>query len=205
MKEELEKSGNFEEKQLVLKAKQGDREAFGSLYDLYAPRIYRFIFLKTDRNDAEDLLHEVFLSAWKGMNRYEPTAFPFTSWLYQIARNRVIDHYRAARPNVSLDELMANNALPVALASTANNAMMNALHQKFELHQIMEAVRELGEEQQTVIIMRFVEDMPPEEIALAMGKTASGVRLIQHRALKKLKAFIQTKNHGTRLSHNRTA
>ena len=186
-----------EEEKLIRDAKNGDREAFGLLYDRYAPRIYRFIFLKTGhRSDAEDLLHEVFIAAWKGISRYEAGAFPVTSWLYQIARNRVIDHYRAAKGGVSLDELLENNALPIELASTSSGMLLEALNRKLELHEAMQAVRALPEEQQTVVIMRFVEDLSPEEVGQAIGKTAGAVRLIQHRAIKKLQMMIELK-HGT--------
>ena len=194
-----------EEEKLIYDAKNGDREAFGLLYDRYAPRIYRFIFLKTGhRSDAEDLLHEVFISAWKGISRYEAGAFPVTSWLYQIARNRVIDHYRAAKGGVSLDELLENNALPIELASTSSGILLEALNRKLELHEAMQAVRALPEEQQTVVIMRFVEDLSPEEVGQAIGKTAGAVRLIQHRAIKKLQTMIELK-HGTGIRTHGTA
>ncbi len=194
-----------EEEKIIRDAKNGDREAFGLLYDRYAPRIYRFIFLKTGhRSDAEDLLHEVFIAAWKGIGRYEIGAFPVTSWLYQIARNRVIDHYRAAKGGVSLDELLENNALPIELTSTSGGILLEALNRKLELHEAMEAVRSLPEEQQTVVIMRFVEDLSPEEVGYAIGKTAGAVRLIQHRAIKKLKTMIETKHSSAILTINET-
>jgi len=79
-----------EEESLIQKAKEGDGNAFGELYDAYQPRIYRFVFLKTGgKQDAEDITHQVFLSAWQNMGKYEFQGFPFSSWLYRIASNAV--------------------------------------------------------------------------------------------------------------------
>ena len=89
------------EKVYIKKAKSGNQEAFGALYDHYLPSIYRFILLKvSNRAEAEDLSHEVFLSAWKNIPGYKDKGFPFSSWLYQIARNAVIDFYRTSKKNI---------------------------------------------------------------------------------------------------------
>ncbi len=205
MADTLEKSKKEQENDLTDKARNGNAEAFGALYDLHAHRIYRFVFLKIgNKSDAEDLTHEVFLSAWRTISGWQKRDdVPFASWLYQIARNRVIDWYRTSKRGISLDEMIAGNGLPIELASAGGNGLMHALHQKFELQIIMDAVRALSDDQQTVVIMRFVEDMSPEETGAAIGKTASAVRLIQHRAIKKLQHIITKKNE-QRISHRTT-
>ena len=205
MQEGLGKPEMSNENELITQAQQGDADAFGSLYDLHVRRIYRFIFLKTgNKNDAEDLTHEVFLSAWRTVAGWrERDSVPFASWLYQIARNRVIDWYRTRKSGVSLDELIAGNALPIELASAGGPGLMQALHRKFEVQAVMDAVRGLSDDQQDVVIMRFVEDLSAEETGTAIGKTASAVRLIQHRAIQKLKKTLEEKNE-SRIPH-RTA
>ena len=182
-----------EEKGLIKQAQNGDSASFGKLYDRYAERIYRFIFLKTGhKSDAEDLLHEVFLSGWRTVHTYELRGgIPFTSWLYRIAGNRVIDWYRAQKHGVSLDEMTESNTLPVELASTSHTALLDALDRGFEIETVMKGIRELGDIEQTVVLMRFVEDLSPEEVGHAIQKTAGAVRLIQHRALAKLKKNIE--------------
>lgn len=192
---------------LICEAQAGNAASFGALYDLYAPRIYRFIFVKTgNRTDAEDLTHEVFLSGWRTIAGWQKRdSVPFSSWLYQIARNRVIDWYRTAKSNPSLDEMIAGNSLPTELVSTGGAGLMQALHQKFELQTVMDAVRELTPDQQDVIVMRFVEDLTPEETGAAIGKTASGVRLIQHRAIQKLKKTLESEKTDVRRIPHRTA
>ncbi len=94
------------EQKLIKDAVQGISSAFGSLYDHYQPMIYRSVLVKVGRReDAEDITHQVFLSAWQNIGGYKHRGYPFSSWLYQIARNQVIDHYRAKRDEVSLEKL----------------------------------------------------------------------------------------------------
>lgn len=194
-----------EENGLIEQAQNGDSASFGKLYDRYAERIYRFIFLKTGhKSDAEDLLHEVFLSGWRTIGSYELRGgIPFTSWLYRIAGNRVIDWYRTKKYGISLDAITKTNALPVELASTSHTALLDALDRGFEMKAVMEGVRKLEDIQQTVLLMRFVEDLSPKEVGHAIGKTAQAVRLIQHRALLKLKKTIEQTYERPR--SNRTA
>lgn len=182
-----------EEKGLIESAQNGDSAAFGALYDRYAERIYRFIFLKTGhKNDTEDLLHEVFLAGWRTIGSYElRSTIPFTSWLYRIAGNRVIDWYRTRKNNSSLDEMTESNTLPVELASTGHAALLEALDRGFAMDAVMKGIRELNDTEQTILLMRYVEDLSPEEAAHATGKTAAGVRLIQHRAIAKLKKKLE--------------
>ncbi len=93
-----------DENLIVKAAVGGDASAFGVLYDRYQPMIYRFVAVKVGRReDAEDITHQVFMSAWQNVAGYRDLGHPFSSWLYRIARNQVIDHYRAKKPDVSLD------------------------------------------------------------------------------------------------------
>ena len=83
------------EEQLIRSAVGGDSSAFGSLYDHYQPMIYRFVVVKVgSREEAEDITHHVFLSAWTKVRTYKHRGNPFSSWLYQIARNLVIDLFQ---------------------------------------------------------------------------------------------------------------
>jgi len=95
-----------DERNLVARAKGGESEAFGLLYDFYMPRIYRFILFKVDRREeAEDLTHQTFLKAWESIEKYESRGYPFSSWLYRIARNNVIDQYRRSNPRISIEDI----------------------------------------------------------------------------------------------------
>ena len=173
------------EKQLIAKARLGDAEAFGALYEHYLVRIYRFIFLKVSgKDEAEDLTHEVFLSAWRNIPTYTEQGFPFSSWLYQIARNRVIDYFRTRKSEVNLEEVSETYAGESADTDSAIDTAMDAA-------KVHSAIGCLPEEQQTLLILRYVEDLPPKEIASILDKREGAVRVMQHRAILRLKSELK--------------
>lgn len=175
-----------EEQQLIEEAKSGNATAFGTLYDQYMPQIYRFVSLRVGgtREEAEDLTHEVFVSAWQNMPTYAERGFPLSSWLYQIARNRIIDHFRTKKSDVPLDEHVVDEEHDGEIGPDVDAAMT--------LERVQLAITKLGEEQQTVLIMRFVEDRPTSEVAKVLGKTEGAIRLVQHRALAALRELLVT-------------
>ena len=171
------------EKVIIESAVRGESSAFGLLYDHYQPKIYRFIVVKVARREeAEDLTHQVFLSAWQSIGSYKDVGYPFSSWLYRIARNQVIDHYRTRKISVGLDEVDPNLFATESYESLA--------HERFELDRVLAAIRRLKPEYQDVIMMRFIEDLPVRDVALAIDKSEGAVKLIQHRALKQLKDIL---------------
>ncbi|TSC60593.1 MAG: RNA polymerase sigma-70 factor, ECF subfamily [Parcubacteria group bacterium LiPW_15] len=168
------------EEKIVALAIGGDPKAFGTLYDHYQPQIYRFLFLKVaGREEAEDLTHQVFLNAWLGIPRYKHRGYPFSSWLYQIARNQVVDHYRARRETVSLEETD-----PEAFADKFSEG---DLDKNLEVERVMAVIRDLKQEYQDVLILRFVEDLSVKEVASTMDKSEGAIKLLQHRALRVLR------------------
>ena len=176
-----------DEKQLVEQAKQGIASSFGDLYDHYVGPIYRFILLKVSSSEeAQDLTHDVFMRAWRTLPSFEHRGLPFSSWLYRIARNRVIDHYRTKKSNANLDDFL----------ETSNENFIEAAKVETELdlditlEQVKGALQSLTDEQQDVITMRFVQDLEIKEIAKILDKREGTVRIIQHRALEKLKKIF---------------
>lgn len=179
-----------EEIKYIRKAQRGDKEAFAQLYHHYLPKIYRFIYVKVNsKTEAEDLTHEVFMNTWQGIKSYTPQEFPFSSWLYRIARNEVIDFYRTTKKNVRLD-LLEEDALKMPEQESFN------LDQVMSVESVMDLMKSLKPEQQDVLIMRFLEDLSPDEVAAALNKSSGAVRLIQHRAINTLKELIN-KNVGS--------
>ena len=173
-----------EEESLIQKAKEGDGNAFGELYDAYQPRIYRFVFLKTGgKQDAEDITHQVFLSAWQNMGKYEFQGFPFSSWLYRIASNAVIDHYRTKRDHRDIETISEEIVAEMPDLETK-------LDTALELKVVRAALQKLEDDQQSVLLMKFVDELSNKEIAEALGKNEGTIRVIQHRALKQLKKQI---------------
>jgi len=170
-----------EEEKLIRSAVGGDSSAFGSLYDRYQPAIYRFIVVKVgSREEAEDITHHVFLSAWQKVRTYKHRGHPFSSWLYQIARNMVIDHYRSKKDDVSLDKLDPESSIIPAVAQSD-------LSIKLQLEKVHVAIKELKPDYQDVIILRFIEDLPLKETAAILKKSEGAVKLAQHRAIRELK------------------
>ena len=172
----------LEDKELTKKAKQGNAEAFGLLYDKHLNQIYRFVYLKvSNKQIAEDLTQQVFLSAWQNINSYQHQGFPFTSWLYRIARNAVIDHYRTSRSHIGLEAISELSDF---------SDLVGKLENKLELGKIKIALASLTQDYQDVIVMRFIEELSHQEIAAALNKSEGAVRVLQHRAINSLKKII---------------
>jgi RNA polymerase sigma-70 factor (ECF subfamily) len=176
------------EEQLIRSAVGGDSSAFGALYDQYQPAIYRFVVVKVgSREEAEDITHHVFLSAWQKMPAYKHRGHPFSSWLYQIARNMVIDHYRSKKGDVSLDKIDPESSIIPAVAQSD-------LSIKLQLERVHVAIKELKPDYQDVIILRFIEDLPLKETAAILKKSEGAVKLVQHRAIRELKKKLGDEN-----------
>lgn len=176
-----------DEVEIVKRAKRGEAQAFGQLYDEHMPRIFRFILLKVGKKEtAEDLAHEVFLSAWQNIDNYEFRGFPFSSWLYRIANNAVIDYYRTWK------NIQALETVPEELFSETTE-LAKELDRGTDLKVVWNALAKLEADQQNVLIMKFVDELSNKEIAEIVGKSEGAVRVIQHRALKQLKKHVDGK------------
>ncbi len=170
---------------LVERAIAGDTDAFGNLYLLYLDAIYRYVYFRTgNTNDAEDLTEQVFLKAWEALPSYKQCGNPFTSWLYCIAHNMVVDHYRRQKLVVSVPLLEKGD--DAGKQSTALERIIEAE----EVAALVTAIAQLPEEQQQVIILRFVEGLSHAEVARIVDKSEGACRVIQHRALAALNQLL---------------
>jgi RNA polymerase sigma-70 factor (ECF subfamily) len=170
------------EKQLAERAAKRDREAFAKLYDLYADKIYKYIYYKSGRTDeAEDLTAQVFLKAWEAIEHYKWEGYPFSTWLYRIAHNQMIDHYRTHRETFPLDT-----------ARTRESGLdpLESAEKSFSSAQIRGAIRHLTQDQQRVIILRFLEGYSTAEVANILDKDPDAIRALQHRALRALQPWM---------------
>ncbi|MFW5696531.1 MAG: RNA polymerase sigma factor [Phototrophicaceae bacterium] len=171
-----------EMERLIRQAQQGDSAAVARLYELHADMIYRYIAYRVPNEEIEDLTADVFLRMVEGLPGFRITGAPFEAWLYRIAAARIADHYRrsAQRPQVELPESMTDHdPLPE-----------EQLMQQQELGLLREALQHLTDDQQTVMILRFVERKSHEEVAQIMEKSTSNVKTIQHRALVQLSRLL---------------
>ncbi|HUX36112.1 MAG TPA: sigma-70 family RNA polymerase sigma factor [Candidatus Paceibacterota bacterium] len=168
---------------LVESAVRGKASAFGLLYDHYQPKIYRFVLIKVSRReDAEDITHQVFLNAWQNISNYKDLGFPFSSWLYRIAKNQIIDKYRTKKQEVDLES--------VDEEIFADSGISDNIEIKIRLERVMKEIKNLKQDYQDVLIMRFVEDLSIKEVAAAVEKSEGAVKLMQHRAIKELKKSL---------------
>ena len=170
------------EEKLIREAIAGEASAFGLLYDKYQPVIYRFIYIKiSHREEAEDLTHQVFLRAWENIYTYEFRGFSFSSWLYYIARNKVIDHYRTRKITIDIESIQISEEI---------KPNEKTIDEKLEIKKIKNAITKLRPVEQDVLIMRFIEELSPKEVAGILKKSEGSIRLIQHKALKNLKKIL---------------
>jgi RNA polymerase sigma-70 factor (ECF subfamily) len=161
-----------------------DPEAFGAIYDAYVKQIYRFIYFKvSSAEQAEDLTSEAFLKAWQYLKEKRDVS-NLQALLYSVARSVVIDYYRATaceRGTVSLDESFGDESTEVA-----SEKFLKDMETKFDTTLVLEKLRGLKDEYRDVVIMRYLDEMSTGEIAAVLGKNASNVRVILHRATKAL-------------------
>ena len=160
-----------EDGRLVKAARQGDRSAFGSLYDRYARVVHGLLLARVSRDDVEDLVQDVFLSAWRRLDDLRDPA-AFGGWVAMIARNRATDFHRRAADFVELPEtLQARES--IAARTEAGAAL--------------DAIRSLPEAYRDTLVLRLVEGLTGPEIAMRTGLTPASVRVNLHRGMKLLR------------------
>lgn len=175
------------EKELAQRASQHDPEAFAELYDLYVDKIYNYVYYKVgNATEAEDLTAQVFMKAWEAIGNYRWQGHSFSPWLFRIAHNLVVDYHRARRQTVVLEAVETGPHKPLA----TDDRPEQVLHHLMTMERVREAIRQLTEEQQTVIILRFLEGYSTAEIAEIMGKRRGAVRGLQFRGLAALRKIL---------------
>jgi len=169
--------------EIIQRAKDGDSAAISTIYQTYVGLIFRYIVYRVGaEQDAEDLTAEVFVRMVKDISRYEDKGAPFEAWLYRIAAARVADFHRrnTRRPQAELsDNLMSDRDLPETQFADQQ-----------ESKSVREAVLQLTQEEQTILVMRFVERKSHKEVAATLRKSVSAVKSAQHRALQRLATLL---------------
>ena len=175
------------ERQLVLQAQAGNSEAFGQLYDAYMERIYRFVYFRVeDQQTAEDITSQVFLKAWSNLDRFQFSRTPYLAWLYTIAHNAVIDHYRTRKVTTALDDVQLSQP-------DHSEAVENDIDLTVEMRSVKSALQTLTDDQQRVLTLKFIEGMSNNEIARHLGKREGAIRALQMRGLQALAKQLEEK------------
>ena len=171
---------------LVERAKKYDKDAFGKIYDFYFDRVYKYAYYRIgNHSEAEDIAEQVFLRALETIKGFEWRDVPFLAWLFRIASNLVTDHYRRLSK-------MTITSLDEATTSQINvKSLDEMVAEKLNQEKLYAAISELTEEQQQVIILKFLVNLSNAQIAKFLNKTEGGVKSLQHRALNSLQKILK--------------
>jgi RNA polymerase sigma-70 factor (ECF subfamily) len=161
--------GPVDEARLVGRARGGDREAFGALFDRYARMVHGILLSRAPRREVDDLIQDVFVTAFEKVGSLRDDGY-FSGWLATIARRRAADFHRGRRPTEPLsDELGQEDG------------------ERAEAERILRVVRELPEAYRETLVLRLVEGMTGPEIAEQVGLTKDSVRVNLHRGMSLLR------------------
>jgi len=168
-----------QENQLINSCKAGDSSAFAELYDAYLEKLYRFVYYRTQhKQTAEDIVGQAFLQAWQKIGSYDSRKAGFSTWLYQIARNLVIDHYRKVAPVQGIESAW-DVSDGTNLETDAESALL--------VDKIKPHLSKLTSQQRQVLTMRIWEDLSYKEIAQILGTSEAACKMSFSRAVSELK------------------
>ena len=172
-------------RRLVERGQQGDRDALEDLYLIHFDRIYSYLHMSVgNRHDAEDLTTQTFLKMLESIGRFRFRAAPFSAWLFRIAHNLAMDHFRASR------RWQPEEEEPEPIGSEELSAEEEAMH-SIGRQSMLELIDELSPEQRQVLTLKFVFNFGNSEAATILGKTEGAVKSLQHRALVSLQKQIE--------------
>ena len=178
----------LEVNELVKKARQGDSNAFGQLYEIFAQRIFKYVRIKIqDRQESEDILQEIFIKAYMGLNSLSMENLNFSAWLYKVAGNTINDHFRKKYRTPIISGIEEGFDLP------DGKSLEKEITAKSDLETAREAFVHLPPLYKQVLELRFLQDLTLREVAEIMGKSNLSIRLLQYRALKKVKLILREK------------
>jgi RNA polymerase sigma-70 factor (ECF subfamily) len=181
---------NFEndQKMLMHSAKEGDVAAFGQLYEIYFTPIYRYIYLRVrNKAEAEDLVQGVFLKVYQSVGDFEERGSSPLAYFYTIARNTVIDFWRKKK------EVVENPEEILVKIPTPEESPQASIEKKETMAGVEKALENLTDEQQEVVIMKFINDLSNKEISEILGKSEEAIRQLQCRALKALRKNLESR------------
>jgi RNA polymerase sigma-70 factor (ECF subfamily) len=186
---------NQELAKLIVQAQAGQSEAFGQIYDHFSQQLFRFVRTKVQSKEyAEDLLQETFIKAWRGLATYRPEGGSFSGWLYRIAINTVTDHYRKLDRTAQTVEIIENIDFPT------NENPEKEFDAVFDSKYLRALLHKLPERYRTVLELRYLSELTVQETAEIFGKSQIAVRILQHRALKKLQSLMNNQSKNEPLS-----
>jgi RNA polymerase sigma-70 factor (ECF subfamily) len=170
------------EVEILEAASQGDKEAFGTLYERYVERIFNYVYYRTgNTHDAEDLTARVFYRALNHIHTYTNRGLPFSAWLYRIAHNLIANWHRdrSRHQEIPLSDVPTLQYKGIAPETAAT--------QRQEQEALLRVISHLPPERQHLLILKFVEDLSNAEIGVIMGRSEGAVKSLYHRILISLR------------------
>lgn len=170
---------------LIVRAQRGSREAAAQLYELYHDEIYRFLAYRTgDSDSAADLTGEVFLKMVEALPNYRSNGAPFRAWLYQIARNLAIDHFRRGKSHPQ-ENLSENH-------QAVNETPEETVQSRSQVQELYIALQRLPEDQRDVLVLRFLNGLPLAEVARILHRSEDAIKGLQRRGLIALREEMKS-------------
>jgi RNA polymerase sigma-70 factor (ECF subfamily) len=177
--------GQLPDAELISRAKRGDTECFGHLYERYVDQIFRYVRTRVaDAQDAEDLTENVFVRSYESLETYEDRGWAYSAFLYQVARNLLVDHYRQTGSEQPLE---AGEPL-----EAAGPGLEQRLTDQEEVVRIKETMAQLPDDYQEIIRLRVLIGLPTSTAAEWMDRSEGAARVLLHRALKALRQELET-------------
>jgi RNA polymerase sigma-70 factor, ECF subfamily len=176
-------TGDVDLNGLVPRAIAGDLKAFEKIYDIFLTRIYRYVYYHIkDKMEAEDLTQQIFMKMSTAIDKYEQRDQIFSSWVFRIAHNHMIDYYRnATKENEIKQQIVVESEDPE-----------KKVEDRLRQEEIMQAISGLTDLQKEVIILKFIEGLDNHRIAEMIGKNEGAIRIAQMRGLMALRKKLGT-------------
>jgi len=172
------------ELQVINQCQQGELKQFSWLYDRYVQKIYDFVYYKTMHQEtAQDLTSQTFLKALSSLQGFDANKGSFSAWLYRIARNNVIDHYRSQKNDQDIATIWD---------LSSDSSLLEEVADKITLEKVQQYLEQLSTQQKDIIIMRLWDGLSYQEIANITNQSETNCRMIVSRGLKKIQAGLLT-------------
>ena len=163
--------------ELASRAQTGDSQAFALIYDTFIKKIYDFVFYKTMHQQlAEDLTSQTFLKAWKNITQFK--SGNFSAWLYTIARNIVVDHYRSQKEILAVEDFWDLKA---------DDDVLGEVEERLKIEKLQQGLARLKSSEREILMLRLWQDLPFKEIAVILGKNEGAAKMSFARAMESLK------------------
>ena len=175
-----------DEDRLVRQARSGDIDAFAQLYDSSVKQVYRYVSFRVENDRvAEAITLRTFIKAWEQIDHYRAFGPSFSTWLYSIAGNEIIAYYKNHKKTATQDSSF--------VFSVEGRYLGEEVLDMFDMQAMRDGLKFLPEEEQQILILRFIVGLPIKNIARIMSRRDSQVRVLQIRALDRLSSYMKEK------------